>query len=77
MRANSWAWSSTGRFYNADAQMYDYVVGTFLIVGLTEDDFGSLSDEMIEKYTRMFRRCYSLLEDEDGKRYFVRMKPKQ
>lgn len=32
---------------------------------------------MIEKYTRMFRRCYGLLEDEDGKRYFVRMKPKQ
>lgn len=52
--------------YNADAQMYDYVVGTFLIVGLTEDDFGSLSDEMIEKYTRMFRRCYGLLEDEDA-----------
>lgn len=63
--------------YNADAQMYDYVVGTFLIVGLTEDDFGSLSDEMIEKYARMFRRCYCLIEYEDGKRYFVRMKPKQ
>lgn len=63
--------------YNADAQMYDYVVGTFLIVGLTEDDFGSLSDEMIEKYARMFRRCYCLIEDEDGKRYFVCMKPKQ
>lgn len=63
--------------YNADAQMYDYVVGTFLIVGLTEDDFGSLSDEMIEKYAKMFRRCYCLIEDEDGKRYFVRMKPKQ
>lgn len=63
--------------YNADAQMYDYVVGTFLIVGLTEDDFGSLSDEMIEKYTSMFRRCYGLLEDEDGKRYIVCMKPKQ
>ena len=44
--------------YNADAQMYDYVAGAFLIVGLTEDDFGSLSAEMIEKYTRMFRRCY-------------------
>lgn len=63
--------------YNANAQMYDYVAGTFLIAGLTEDDFGSLSDEMIEKYTRMFRHCYGLIEDEDGKRYFVRMKPKQ
>ena len=63
--------------YNANGQMYDYVAGTFLIVGLTKDDFGSLSDEMIEKYTRMFRRCYGLLEDEDGKRYIVCMKPKQ
>ena len=63
--------------YNADAQMYDYVVGTFLIVGLTEDDFGSLSDEMVEKYAKMFRRCYGLLEDEGGKRYVVCMKPKQ
>lgn len=63
--------------YNADAQMCDYVVGTFLIVGLTEDDFGSLSDEMAEKYAKMFRRCYGLLEDEDGKRYVVCMKPKQ
>ena len=63
--------------YNSDNQMYDYVVGTFLIVGLTEDDFGSLSDEMIEKYARMFRHCYCLIEDDDDKRYFVRMKPKQ
>lgn len=63
--------------YNADGRMYDYMVGTFLIVGLTEDDFGSLSVEMIEKYTGMFRRCYGLLEDEDGKRYIVCMKPKQ
>lgn len=28
--------------YNADGQMYDYMVGTFLIVGLTEDDFMKL-----------------------------------
>lgn len=28
---------------------YDIVVGTFLIVGLTEDDFGSLSPELLER----------------------------
>ena len=36
--------------------MYDILVGTFLVVGLTEDDFGSLSEEMIEKYTDVFSR---------------------
>ena len=33
---------------------YDIVVGTFLIVGLTEDDFGSLSPELLEKYEKLF-----------------------
>lgn len=30
-------------------EMYDIVAGNLLVVGLTEDDFGSLSDELIEK----------------------------
>lgn len=63
--------------YDANAQIYDFIAGTFLIVGLTEDDFGSLTDKLIEKYTKMFRHCYRLIEDEDGKRYFVRVKPEQ
>ena len=33
---------------------YDIVVGTFLIVGLTEDDFGELSHELIQKYEKLF-----------------------
>ena len=33
---------------------YDVVAGTFLIVGLTEDDFGDLPDEFIDKYEKMF-----------------------
>jgi len=37
-----------------DGQIYDILVGTFLVVGLTEDDFGSLSDEMIRKYMEVF-----------------------
>lgn len=62
--------------YDANAQMYDFIAGTFLIVGLTEDDFGSLTDELIEKYTKMFRYCYHLVEDGD-KKYFVRLKPEE
>ena len=35
-------------------QSYDIVVGTFLIVGLTEDDFGDLSQELIQRYEKLF-----------------------
>ena len=38
-----------------EGNIYDAVAGTMLIVGLTEDDFGSLSSEQIEKYTGLFR----------------------
>ena len=31
------------------------LAGTFLVTGLTEDNFGSLSPELIEKYTDMYR----------------------
>ena len=46
--------------YDEDGEMYDILVGTFLVVGLTEDDFGSLSDEMIEKYTEVFSKGFVL-----------------
>ncbi len=37
-----------------DGAIYDIITGKFLVVGLTDDDFGSLSREMIEKYTEVF-----------------------
>lgn len=33
----------------------DVICGPFLIVGLNEDDFDSLSDELAEKYCNMFK----------------------
>ncbi len=42
--------------YDDDGVMYDIIAGTFLIVGLTEDNFGSLSDELLEKYKTKFKR---------------------
>lgn len=33
---------------------YDIIAGTFFICGLGEDDFTSLSDELIEKYSELF-----------------------
>lgn len=35
--------------------IYDIVAGTFLVVGLGEDDFASLSPELIQKYTEQFK----------------------
>lgn len=46
--------------YDEDGVMYDILVGTFLVVGQTEDDFGSLTDEMLEKYTDVFSRGFVL-----------------
>lgn len=37
-----------------NGEIYDILVGTIIIAGLTEDDFGSLPDELIEKYMDRF-----------------------
>ena len=39
-----------------DGQMYDAVAGTFLVVGLGEKDFASLTPEMAQKYERLFHQ---------------------
>ena len=47
----------------------DIIVGTFLIVGLTEDDFGELLPEFVEKYEKMFHqpRKFVTYTDSEGK----------
>lgn len=37
-----------------DGEIYDAVAGTFLIVGLSEDDFTSLTDEQIQQFSEKF-----------------------
>lgn len=37
-----------------NGKVYDIIAGTFLIVGLTEDDFGSLSEEYIQQFSEFF-----------------------
>ena len=39
-----------------DGEMYDIIAGNFLIVGLTEDSFCSLTEEEIEKFSKLFQR---------------------
>ena len=37
-----------------NGRTYGIIFGDFLVTGLTEENFGSLSDELIEKYTKFF-----------------------
>ncbi len=37
-----------------DGQMYDIIAGDFLVVGLAEDDFGSLTPEQMGKFEKLF-----------------------
>lgn len=46
--------------------LYDIVAGTFLVVGLGEEDFTSLPAELIQKYTEQFRTP-ELFVPRDGK----------
>lgn len=34
---------------------YDYIAGTFFVAGLGEEDFKSLSPDLMEKYNAMYR----------------------
>ena len=38
-----------------NGEIYDIVAGTFLVVGLGEEDFASLSPELIQKYMEQFK----------------------
>ena len=51
--------------YDKDGDILDIIAGTFLIVGLEGDDFGSLSDVMAQKYTALFRTSEGFLRSAD------------
>lgn len=40
--------------YDEYGHIYDIIAGTFLVVGLGEEDFCGLSDELLQKYTALF-----------------------
>ena len=41
--------------FDEDGQIYDVIAGSFLVAGLTEDDFGSLTEEQEKRYTELFQ----------------------
>lgn len=44
-----------------DGRPYDYIVGTFFLAGVDEEDFKSLSPDLMEKYDAMYRKEALLL----------------
>lgn len=40
--------------YDASGEIYDVVSGTIILVGLSEEDITSLSDEQVEKYMKVY-----------------------
>jgi len=40
--------------FDEQGNIYDIITGTFLVVGLTDDDFCSLTDKQITDYTTAF-----------------------
>ena len=39
-----------------DGEVYDIIAGTFMVTGLTDDNFGSLSPELQQKYAELFKQ---------------------
>lgn len=52
--------------YDEDGKLYDIVFGTFLIVGLGNENFDDLSDELAAKYKAYFARPEIFLKNEAG-----------
>ena len=48
-----------------DGQIYDVVAGTFLIVGLSEDDFASLDADLVHQFTKKFGLPEIFIRTED------------
>ena len=55
-----------------NGKVYDIVHGTFFICGLTEDDFGGLTDELAEKYLDKFRHPEYFMRTKAGEIVILR-----
>ena len=62
--------------YDDHGQIYDAIAGTFLVVGLTEDDFTSLTPEQIEKFKEKYQspEVFTLF---NGELHVMKMPPEE
>ena len=44
--------------FDDEGNLYDIIAGSFFIAGLSDDDFTSLSPELIQKYSDCFKTVY-------------------
>lgn len=44
--------------FDEEGHLYDIIAGSFFIAGLSDDDFASLSPELIQKYSDRFKTVY-------------------
>lgn len=52
--------------YDANGKLYDIICGTFLVVGIGEEEFADLSDELLKKYKEHFARPEIFVKNEAG-----------
>ena len=48
--------------FDDEGHLYDIVSGNMLVVGLTDDNFGSLSPELLEKYMVMYKEPQTFIQ---------------
>ena len=62
--------------YDDHGQVYDAIAGTFLVVGLTEDDFTSLTPGQIEKFKEKYQspEVFTLF---NGELHVMKMPPEE
>jgi hypothetical protein len=64
-----WKLNADGAIRSAneyDGEIYDAIAGPFLIVGLGDEDFISLSDDLIEKYRDIFAQPEVFIRTNSG-----------
>jgi hypothetical protein len=60
--------------YGVNGEMIDIIAGTFLIVGLSEDNFTSLPGELADKYAQLFESP-EIFYSENGKIHAQKVEP--
>ena len=56
-----------------DGKVYDILIRTFLLLGQAEDDFGSLSEELMKKYSEKFQFPEGFIRDVQGRLAWLRV----
>ena len=49
-----------------EGQIYDIILGTFFITGLSHDSFSSINNELADKYKKLFQYPELYVQTEDG-----------